>query len=204
MSLFQQPLPNCRLAQTHWNDDLPSVAARELGDANRWPDLVWVNNLVPPYIVNLDAQVRPGVIKAGSLIKVPAPAGFATEPQQANDVYGRDCEMQAKMLAADADGDLAVLSGVDNLRQQLEHAITTPTGQASRHPDYGCMVWLLQGQVNGPIAAMLGQGYVSATLAADYRVSSVESATAEADGDVLRISARAVAIEGAVVDVAVK
>ena len=66
---------------------------------------------------------------------------------------------------------------------------------------YGCLVWRLQGAVNGPTAGMLGAEYVKATLLADYRVSRVDSSTAEIGGDAIRITARAVAIEGGIVDI---
>lgn len=201
MSDFERPLPSFRLVETHWGDDLQAVAARELGDANRWPELVWLNGLTHPYITNDEQRVTAGVVLAGSLIKVPAPTPVWTDDAERGQVYERDCAMRDRQLAVDAHGDLAVMAGADNLRQQLQHAVNTPRGQARRHPEYGCLVWRLQGTVNGPTAGRLGAEYVKATLLADYRVSRVESAQAEVSGDAIRITARAVAIEGGIVDV---
>lgn len=200
MSEFERPLPSYRLAETHHGDDLQAVANREMGDENRWPELVWINALTYPYITDDPLMAGPGVLLSGALIKVPAPAGVWTDDADRGQVYERDAAMVNRMLVADAGGDLAVVAGADNLRQQLKHRIDTPRGQARRHPEYGCMVWRLQGTVNGPTAGKLGAEYVKSALLADYRVSSVESATAEVSGDAVRITAKAKAIEGGVVD----
>lgn len=201
MSEFERPIPSYRLAETHWADDLQAVAARELGDANRWPELVWLNALVHPYITTDERQVAAGVLLAGSFIKVPSARAVYTDDAARGQVYERDCIMVDRLLQDDGSGDLSVVRGADNLRQQLKHAVDTPRGQARRHPDYGCLVWRLQGKVNGPTAARLGAEYVKSTLLSDYRVSSVESSSAEVTGDAIRITARAIAIEGGVVDI---
>ena len=201
MSEFDRPLPRFRLAETHQGDDLQAVAARELGDANRWPELVWLNSLTHPYITTDTRQAGPGVLLAGALIKVPAPAGLATESAERGQVYERDCALIDKQLTDDGSGDLAVFSGADNLRQQLQHRIVTPLGQARRHPEYGCLIWRLVGAVNGPTAGLMGAEYVKAALQAEYRVSKVDYVRAEVLGDAVRIKARAVAIDGGVVDV---
>ena len=179
MSDFERALPPCRIVETHWNDDLQSVAERELGDANRWPELVWINALVHPYIVRDERLVRPGVLLAGSIIKVPAPRGLSTDDGARGQVYERDCAMVDRKLQATETGDLAVVSGADNLRQQLVHRVVTPRGQARRHPTYGNMTPRLLGKVN---------------------VEKVEFSRAEVVGDVIRITARAIAVDGGVVD----
>lgn len=200
MSDFERPVPSYRLVATHQGDDLQAVAHRELGNANRWPELVWLNALTSPYITDDPARVGPGVLLAGSFLKVPAPTGVYTDDAERGQVYERDCEMVGKMLQADESGDLSVLAGADNLRQQLGHRINTPRGQARRHPEYGCLIWRLQGRANGPTAGMLGAEYVKSALKADYRVASVEYSRAEVLGDSIKIEARAVAVEGGVVD----
>jgi phage baseplate assembly protein W len=201
MSIFERALPTFRLVETRWGDDLQAVAARELGDANRWIELVWINSLVHPYITTDDRLVAPGVIKAGALLKVPAPVGFTGSPAEQGQVYERDAQLVGKKLQADADGDLAVVSGVDNLRQQLGHRVDTPRGQARRHPDYGNLLWRLLGTVNGPVAAALGAKFIRSCLKSDYRVLRVTSATAEVEGDVVRTTASVEAIQGGVIDV---
>lgn len=200
MSDFEQPMPSYRLAETRWGDDLQAIASREMGDANRWPELVWINSLTFPYITNDQARVGAGVLLAGQFIKVPAPAGVLTDDAERGQVYERDCAMRARLLSADAGGDIAVVAGADNLRQQLQHRLDTPKGQARRNPDYGNQTHRLKGRVNGPAAALMAAEYTKAALIADYRVDRVEDASAEVVGDAIRVTARAVAIEGGVVD----
>jgi phage baseplate assembly protein W len=203
MSDFERALPPCRLAEIHQGDTLPRIAARELGDANRWPELIWLNTLTWPYVTGDPERVAPGVLRYGQLIKVPAPVGVFTEDASRGQVYERDCALENRLLGVDAGGDLSVVSGADNLRQQLSHRIATPAGQATRHPDYGCKIWRLVGTVNGPMAGRLGAEYVKSALASDYRVASVAASTAQITGDVVRVTAKAVAIEGGVVDVVI-
>lgn len=200
MSDFEKPLPSYRLAETRWGDDLQAVAAREMGDANRWPELVWINALTFPYITTDQARVGPGVLLAGQFIKVPAPAGVWTDDAERGQVYERDCRMRSRLLEADDGGDIAVVAGADNLRQQLQHRLDTPRGQARRNPDYGNLTHRLKGCVNGPTAGLMAAQYTKAALLADYRVDRVESASAQVVGDTIKVTARAIAIEGSVID----
>lgn len=200
MSQFERDLPAYRLAQTNRGDTLQTVAGRELGDANRWPELIWLNKLVHPYLTDDEAQAGEHVLLTGQLIMVPSASGTYTDSAETGQVYERDCQLVGKMLLDDGNGDFAVVAGVDNFTQQIKHRIDTPRGQAARHPEYGCLVWSLQGSVNGPIAGQLGAEYVKSALMADYRVASVPNCTATVTGDQVRITATAEGIDGAAVD----
>lgn len=201
MSTFERELPSFRLAQTHHGDDLQAIAAREIDDANRWPELIWINSLVYPYLTDDPNLASDRVLLTGSLIRVPAPSATPVDEPKRAQVFGRDVRLTGRKLVITEDGDFDIATGVDNLTQQLEHAIVTPRGQLRRHPGYGCLIWTLQGTVNGPTASMLGAQYVKSTLEADYRVSQVRYASAEVVGDALRITAQAEAIDGGSVDI---
>lgn len=200
---FETRAPNYRLAKTQFGDDLQAVALRELGDPNRWVELVWLNQIASPYITDDPRRASATVLLSGALIKVPAPVGVWRETEETGQVFERDCAMVRRQLQATEGGDLSVVAGVDNFQQQLLHRVVTPKGQARRHPDYGCNVWKLQGRVNGATAAALGAQYVRSALASDYRVSEVGLAKAEVRNDSLTISATAVGIDGGVVDLSV-
>lgn len=137
MSEFERELKSFRLEQTHYGDTLQSVATRVLGDANRWPELVWINNLVPPYLTDDVGLVGDQILLTGAFIRVPATTTSAVSETDFSQIFGRDCGMYGKRLAANGDGDFAMSSGIDNLSQQLRHGVNTPRGQQTRHPEYG-------------------------------------------------------------------
>ena len=145
MSDFEKVIPDYRLTETRFGDDLQAVAAREMGDANRWPELVWLNSLTYPYLTDDKARVSDTVLLNGSLIRVPAPVGVYTDTADRGQVYERDCKLTNKMLSDDGNGDFLVVAGAKNLTQQLQHRLNTPRGQARRHPEYGCMIWRMLG-----------------------------------------------------------
>lgn len=200
MSVFDQALPSFRLVETYHGDDIEAVASRYLGDANLWYQIAWINNLVWPYLTDNPDLVATGILLTGSFIKVPAATGVYTQQAEAGQVYERDCELMKGQLQI-KNGDLAVLTGAANLKQQLKHRIDTPMGQLRRHPEYGCSIYRLKGKKISETTNMLGAEYVKAALLGDYRVDSVNNVTATVTGDVLRVAARAVAIEGGAVDI---
>lgn len=201
MTDFQRERPPFRLVETFRGDDLPAIAARELGDANRWPELVWLNELVPPFITDIEDLGIPGVLTTGDLIRVPSPVGLETDEEDVGGVFERDCQLVNRLLQADENGDLAVVAGSKNLVQQLAHRLNTPRGQMRRHAHYGNLAWRLLGTVNGPTAGALANEHCRAALLADYRVSAVKDAVALIAGDSIKITAKAEAISGTVLDV---
>ena len=201
MSVFEKRLPSFRPVEIRHGDTLQKIAAREMGDATRWPELVWINGLLPPYVTDDPLQASDSILPAGSFIRVPAPSGISSGGAEAGQVYGMDCLLAKKRLSVDADGDLAVVSGVKNLRQQLEHRIVTPLGQARYHPDYGCKVWKLLGTVQGPTAGLMGAAYVKTALLSDYRVMQVVATQAEIVDETIRVAATAEIVSGGTVEV---
>lgn len=203
MSQFESNEPPYRLARTNYGDDLQAICRRELGDANRWVELVWLNDLVPPYITDEDNLVTDGVMRSGSLIKVPSVSGSALASDTGH-VYERDIAMEERRMTTTATGDLQIVTGADNLRQQLKHRIVTPMGQARRHAEYGCKAWRLVGKVNGPAASQLAAQYVWAALLSDYRVKTVKKSNSSVIGDAIRVTAECEAIAGNSVDIVVE
>ena len=204
MAEFDQALPDYRLVATQYGDTLQTVAMRDLGDENRWIELVWLNNLLPPYLTDDDKEANSRVLLTGSLIRVPAPAGMVNlthDQDEPGQVYERDILMKNRRLVLDEFGDLAVVKGVKNLTQQLKHRINTPTGQLRRHPQYGCRIHELRGKVNGPLATHLAAQYVKVAVKAEYRIARVVSVVSESRGDVIETTAIGEAIAGGSVDV---
>lgn len=193
---LQRPVEGIRLAQTRYADTMQLIAARELGDAARWPELVAFNALVPPFITS-DAQARlPGVLLAGELIRIPAAVITVSASTDPDRVFERDVALIEGQLGGDVTGDLVVVAGLDNLKQAVRHRLETERGDLIFHPQYGSLVRRLIGSVNGPTAGLLAAGYAKAAVLADPRISSVLSSTAEVVGDVITVTVVAEPIVG--------
>lgn len=200
MTTFSKELPSYRVATTNRGDTMQIIAGRELGDQNRWPELVWVNGLSWPYITDDEDRVAPGVLLSGAFIKIPAPVGVWRPSDPTGQVFERDVRMAGRQLMSEA-GDFSVSSGSQNLVQQLQHRIATPKGQLSRHEDYGCSLYRILGRVGGPAADILAVGYAKASILSEYRVKSIQSLKASASGDSVKVTATVETIAGGTVDV---
>lgn len=207
MAEFDQPMPDYQLVTTHFGDTLQDVANRELGDENRWIELVWLNDLLYPYLTDDSSQVTANVLLNGSLIRVPSTAGLnavTRDQSEPGQVYERDMKMENRRLVLDNEGDIAVVAGVANLKQQLQHRFDTPKGQLRRHPEYGCRIHELRGKVNGPLAAHLAREYVKTAINAEYRISRIVALSASSEGDVIQAVATGEAIAGDSIDLSVR
>lgn len=192
---FDRPLNGYRFVETVRGDTLQAIAARELGDAGRWPELIAFNSLVPPYITDDPAQVKAGVLRSGALIRLPAPVPVVSSTADPDQVFERDIGLSHGMLTA-VSGDFAVLSGRDNLKQALKNRIKTERGELIFHTEYGSLVRRLIGTVNGPTAELLAAQYAKAAVLADPRIKNVTQTAAEVNGDVINVSVEAEPVAG--------
>lgn len=192
---FDRPLYGYRFVDTNVGDSLQTIAARELGDANRWTDLIAYNRLVPPFITDDPTQAGPGVVLTGKQILVPAPQPIVstTNPDL---VFGVDIKLGPSGQIMTDGADFAVVSGRDNLVQALENRVETERGDLIYHPDYGCDVRRIVGVVNGPTASLLAAQYAKSAIEADPRISSVTKSSAQVIGDEINVTAVAETVAG--------
>ena len=197
MSDFKKPEPSYRFTQVNMGDDLRSIALRELGSAEFWPELAALNGLKPPYI---SESGGPGVLQPGDTIKIPAPGAPSFRSDDA--IFGRDLTIGADGdLVADG-GDLVLNGGIHNLSASLARRVKVSKGELSFHPAYGCHVRELLGD-RGPSLARLAAFYVASSLREDYRVEEVVDCRASVAGDSLHVEATARAISGLNIDLSV-
>lgn len=198
MSEFDRPLIGYRLVDTLYGDTLQKIAARELGNADRWPDLANINNLMPPYITDDASLSSSRVLLSGSTLIVPAQSKLseASDSTDPDKIYQLDMGLSDGELSADENGDFVVFNGRDNLKQALVHRVDVERGELMWHPEYGSLHRALIGTVNGPTAGTLAAKYVEATLKADPRVQEVTSVEAQVVGDQINVIADVVPIVG--------
>jgi phage baseplate assembly protein W len=185
-----------RFVETQYGDTLQIIAAREMGDATRWPEIVSYNGLVPPFITDDEALAGPGVALSGQSIRIPAPAPISDATTNPNATFLSDIKLQNGLVEADSAGDMLLCEGLPNLKQALVHRVVTQRGELMYHPLYGSLLRRLIGTVNGPTANLLAAQYAKATVESDPRVSRVSKSTAQVSGDVINVSVEAETISG--------
>lgn len=200
MSVFDRDLPGYRFVEIRHGDTLQTVAFRELGDARRWTELAWINDLVPPYITADQDLSGPRVRMPGALIAVPAAMPMAGAAEDPEAVFDTDCRLRRGLLHADESGDFELVAGRENLKQALIHRVVTDNGELIYHPQYGCGVRRLLGVVNRPTGALLAAEYVKSAVLSDDRISVVTRATATVEGDATAVNIQAEPISGRAVD----
>jgi phage baseplate assembly protein W len=199
-TIFDTPLAGYRFVQTQYGDTLQAFAARVLGDATNWAQLVALNGLLPPYLTDDADLVSATVVLNGSFIMVPAssPSSASTDPDS---VFKTDLLLTPDGFLAVANGDFALVSGVANLTQALENALNTDQGELLFHDSYGTLMRRLIGTGNGPTAGLLAARYAKQTVSADSRISSVTSSVATVLGVVISTDVQAQTIAGTTIPI---
>lgn len=198
MATFTKSLLGYRVIATRaGGDSLQQVAARELGDAARWVDLAALNNLVPPYLTTDLAGVAPGVLFCGEQLKVPSAApGQSSGVSVGNEVLGTDLVLVNGAFTPTASGDLATVSGGDNLTQAISHRLATHMGELVFYPTYGCEIFTLLGEAATPSNAQLAAAFADRAILGDSRVARTQDLQASLVGDQVSVSGTAISVDG--------
>ncbi|WP_293372284.1 hypothetical protein [Nevskia sp.] len=198
MTTFTRSLPRTRRIATRRGDTPQRIAARELGDASRWYQVVAINGLRPPYLVDDPAQVVPGVLLTGSALLIPDDgAGQATSAAADPAVtFGVDLDIADGLLTDDGAGDFALVSGYGNFTQALRVRLGTPAGDLLFHPDYGNAAFTLIGRGGTRPIVVLANAMVRRAVGSDDRVAEARDFTTRLFGDRLTITGTAVAVDG--------
>jgi hypothetical protein len=186
-----------RSARTQYGDTLARIAARELQDAARWPDIAWLNNLLPPYLAR-DAS-HPGVVSGrvilvGANIRIPVP-GLRKQGVTPVESFGVDARLSHGLMSV-AGGDLALASGLENLRQALLTRLRSDTGCLAFHPKYGNAAHKLRGRKSDASARLLALRFCEECVLGDPRVISVQGGLAEQQGDAISVQITAIVDDG--------
>lgn len=187
-------------------DTLASIAARELGDPRKWPDLALINNLSPPYVTT--GPRLPGTLQPGSRIIIPtnkpaAPAQVlssgnpVTGESQANAHLGVDYEFVRlengqwgwKIDAAHGGVDGTKASGIGNLSQGIGTRLRTERGTNIMYPEFGLPRLVGMSQLEDPTPEILFR--VRQQIAADPRIERIESISFSTENDSIDVQVKA-------------
>ena len=190
---------NWRTVAIDHGDTLAKIAMREFGDASRWAELAWLNNLLPPYLTG-DESV-PGVASGrvllyGGVIRVPV-IGAQSQGVTQTESFGVDVKLSNGALTV-SNGDLDIAEGTQNLKQALEMRLRNDKACLPFHPKYGNNAHKLRGQKSSPNVNLLALRFCEETLLSDPRVVSVRDGVATSEGDSINVQVTAVANNGSV------
>lgn len=201
MTDINRPLGGFRLVEIRYGDTLQKIAARELGEASRWRDLITINKLEYPYLTGDPSAVTANVRLYGSQIAVPSASNTTNSEIDPNAVFGVDIKLDGGLLLDDGNGDFSIVSGRENYKQAIENRIATRRQELIFHLPYGCDIQALLGTVEGPTATILAAQYAKEAVEADDRTESVTTATATTVGDATTVNIVAVPVAAAPVTV---
>jgi phage baseplate assembly protein W len=188
-------IPGVQHADLHWGESLQELAARTLGDATQWVLIAELNGLLPPYVTSDKSLVSPSVVLYGTVLMIPSGSGQISASTDPSLVFEIDIALLDGEFV-ELNGDIATVSGIDNLAQALNNRVVTETGELDFHLDYGCKARKLMGVVGGPTGSMVSGEYVRAALKADPRVQDVSNVVVTVSGDVTDVDAIVTPITG--------
>lgn len=183
-----------RYADTNRGDSLQAVALREMGDSARWAELIWLNDLIPPFMTDDPLLAGNRVLLSGSKIAIPM-VSDGIDPDEI-ETFGTDVALDRLGAMTSVDGDLMTVSGFQNLKLALVRRVITEKKTKGFSPEYGCWISLLRGEKLGAAQLALAAFYVKSSLLEDDRISEVLACVAVADGESLRVSATVRPIDG--------
>jgi len=190
---------NWRTVTIDHGDTLAKIATREFGDASRWPELAWLNNLLPPYLTGnpeLPGVSSGRVLVFGGIIRIPSTSAQKQSVTPAES-FGVDVKLSDGELTV-SNGDFDLAKGAPNLKQALEMRLRNDKACLPFHPKYGNAAHKLRGRKADPNVNLLALRFCEETLLADPRVVSVQDGSAVASGDAIKVELMAVANNGSV------
>lgn len=150
-------------------DTIQAIAQRYLGDVNKWVELVMINELEHPYIINnyRDENTPANVRAIGEVVLIPLSEErdllSELKPYQIkqglDNVLGEDIAVFSPSntvsllegsgeVQGDNRGDLLTVKGIDNFKQALLIRFSIPMGSLYHHPQFGTRIYEYLGKKN--------------------------------------------------------
>ena len=180
-------------------DTLASIALRAIGDRRAAPYIAKINGLRYPFI---SESGEPGTVTFGSKILVPQFADQSPRPAYGNRrasedrrLYGQDLKLtpDGDLIVAGGKTDLAVISGVPNLKQAFETIrIRTRLGSNAVFPGIGYPDLIGAESSQDNIAASIIGARQCALSDPRIASTSIEQARDLGDGVLIALTCRAI------------
>lgn len=189
-------LGSTRSTNVSGSDTIHTIALRELGNADRYRELVTLNNLVPPYISTTASK---GVLVSGDQILIPmrqvaddlgakktkefnVTAGLST----AEKALGVDLRLDKNNdIAFNNIGDFDAQAGVLNYAQAILMRVLTEKKSLKRHPSYGAGIRIGEKMTSQNIGDIRGR--IQSGISSDPRTEKVPFLRTEIDGGSLKM-----------------
>ena len=183
------------------SETLEQISQRHYGDATQWYAIVQYNGLEYPYITNTVEEKLvnvEGLRTSGDELIIPIEPNILDDSLQRlghNDreaildlTLGRDLNMsegedyynryggstEVMELSEDGLGDIATVSGVENVKQAVIARLLTPKGSLLLHPDYGSDLNQYMGMRTGYGMVPVIDTEIMRTINSDGRIRNVD------------------------------
>lgn len=179
-------------------DNIQTIALRELGDVDKFKDIVILNNLKPPYI---SESGGPGVLKPGQKILIPsrraAQESSVVKSQRYNitkDMQQAEIDLGVDIRLND-DGDIAfsntkdldLVGGVDNMIQAIGIKLLMEKGGLKRHPAIGVNLHIGSKTRSGTLTQIRRD--IIASLTSDARIQAIPYIELRQEGGTVEVMA---------------
>ena len=125
----------------------------------------------------------------GIELKIPITSGDQGNlSQTAGAIYGCDIETDASGVLIIKNGDFATISGIANLKQAIEHRITSKYESLIVHPQYGCGLLAILGSKNTPAIRTLARATLVDALNREPRLEHIAQLTEFSVGDAIKFT----------------